>query len=497
MSNIVKPSGLSSIWAAGGTKINPGSSKVNLGWVVQLPPYEFQNWVDNRQDHAIAHINQHGIPEWDSATEYQGLLSYTQGSNGKVYKCLTTHNGKDPTNNLNGAFWTVAFEDFGSVALVTAALNTHITNYQTLSGIGNLAAARNNLSVFSRVESDARFAGLNGDQSQVFSVGVATQPNHAVRLSQVASLLTQATEASLGVVRLSTTGVTELGLDDLTAITPLKANTVFLKKSGNLSGLGNLSVARANLGLGSSATFADTAFVKTSNNLGDLPDKVSARANLGLTSTAVQPETHFLRTSLNLSDVASPLTARTNLGLGGSAVLNVGTVANTVAAGNDARIVNAVPNTRTVTAGNGLTGGGTLNGNLTLALGTPTSLTGTSTNTVTGASHSHAVDINSFFGSRSLTPDGHYTLPGGFCMQWGTTPQVGGDNTIQTSSFNIPFTECLFVQVGTRSSRTSSPLSNTKAELIDFNEASFRWGSDSLQSTNYPIACTWIAVGRV
>lgn len=40
----------------------------------------------------------------------------------------------------------------------------------------------------------------------------------------------------------------------------------------------------------------------------------------------------------NLSSVASKATARTNLGLGGAAILNVGSTAGTVAAGNDARL---------------------------------------------------------------------------------------------------------------------------------------------------------------
>ena len=47
----------------------------------------------------------------------------------------------------------------------------------------------------------------------------------------------------------------------------------------------------------------------------------------------------------NLSDVASVTQSRINLGLGSSATLNVGTTANTVAAGNDARIDGAVQHT--------------------------------------------------------------------------------------------------------------------------------------------------------
>ncbi|QPX62261.1 tail protein [Gordonia phage Lamberg] len=48
--------------------------------------------------------------------------------------------------------------------------------------------------------------------------------------------------------------------------------------------------------------------------------------------------------------------------------LPVGTGSTQVAAGNDSRIVNAVPNTRTVSAGTGLSGGGDLTANRTLAV---------------------------------------------------------------------------------------------------------------------------------
>lgn len=322
MPNITKPSGLNNIWAEGGTKIDPGSSKYNIGWVVQLPPYEYQNYIDNRQDRAIAHLNQHGIPEWDGVTEYQGLLSYTQGSDGIIYKCLQTNTNKDPSNVLNNLFWARAFEDFGSVAVVQAALAAHITDYQTLANLGNPAAARSNLSVYSKTESDVRFAGLNGSAAQVFSVATATQPAHAVRLDQVSSLLVQATEATQGTAQVATNAETEAGTIDTKMITPLKAATVYLKKSGNLAGLANVSTARTNLGLGTAATFADTAFLKGVNNLSDLANASTARANLGLTSTATQPETYFLRAAQNLADLTNASTARSNLGLSALATTN-------------------------------------------------------------------------------------------------------------------------------------------------------------------------------
>lgn len=54
--------------------------------------------------------------------------------------------------------------------------------------------------------------------------------------------------------------------------------------------------------------------------------------------------------------------------LGNASSLNIGTTAGTVAAGDDSRIVNSVPNTLTISAGTGLTGGGDLTTNRTISL---------------------------------------------------------------------------------------------------------------------------------
>lgn len=66
------------------------------------------------------------------------------------------------------------------------------------------------------------------------------------------------------------------------------------------------------------------------------------------------------------------ITAGSGLSGGGALTSNVtlsanfGTIAGTVAQGNDTRIVNSVQNTRQVLAGQGLTGGGALSGDVTL-----------------------------------------------------------------------------------------------------------------------------------
>lgn len=98
---------LSLIWSSAGDILKPSDSKIQSGWAAEVPPRQWFNWLDNRQDQAIAHIAQHGIAVWSDALEYQAGKSYVQGSDGIVYKALTTNTNTDPVGNIGD--WESAF----------------------------------------------------------------------------------------------------------------------------------------------------------------------------------------------------------------------------------------------------------------------------------------------------------------------------------------------------------------------------------------------------
>jgi len=180
MAKITKPD-MTYVWASGGSKTAPSSVKIQTGWVVEKPEFEKMNWVQNRQDDSLAYIFQMGVPEWDSAVEYQYSATYKSyvQRNGLVYKALQVGTNKDPASEA--AYWTIAFDDKGAAAAVQSNLATHITNYGTLTGLTNAVTARTNLDVYSKAEA----AEKNGDATKLFSVANGTTGYEAVNKSQL------------------------------------------------------------------------------------------------------------------------------------------------------------------------------------------------------------------------------------------------------------------------------------------------------------------------
>ena len=112
MTIILKPQDLNNVWCSAGDLVKPDNTKISQGWQVEIPPRQWFNWLDNRQDSFNAHVNQMGIPVWDPATEYQANKSLTMGSNGVIYKCKTTHTNQDPVADVVGTYWKQAFFEY-------------------------------------------------------------------------------------------------------------------------------------------------------------------------------------------------------------------------------------------------------------------------------------------------------------------------------------------------------------------------------------------------
>ena len=265
MSKITKPD-VSIQWASAGTINTPSDVKKQTGWVSEKPAYEYMNWLQNRQDTSLAYLFQMGVPEWDSATEYQYSSSYATfiQYNGVVYKALQTGTNKNPSSET--AYWVKAFDDFGSASTVNSALTTHITNYGTLAALSNVTTARSNLSVYSIAQCDATFAPIAGNSGQTFLVGSASSANHAVRKSQFDAKTGQATETTAGIAEVATNAETLAGSSDTVVVTPLKLQYMIDNKGATTSAKGTVELATN----AETITGTDTERATTPSNIAGL-----------------------------------------------------------------------------------------------------------------------------------------------------------------------------------------------------------------------------------
>lgn len=119
------------VWASGGAKVTPSDVKIQDGWTAEVPPFQWENWSQNRQDEAILHLFQKGISEWDALSNYYftaaGVRSYVQGSDGQIYVALQDSLNQNPTTATT--YWKVAFPTSG-----------RLLNVQVLVGAGTYTA---------------------------------------------------------------------------------------------------------------------------------------------------------------------------------------------------------------------------------------------------------------------------------------------------------------------------------------------------------------------
>ena len=274
----VKPN-VNSVWANAGDIISPAGAKINQGWIAEIPDYEFENWIQNRQDQFNAHVNQYGVVVWDSSTEYQANKSYVQGSDGEIYRAKQTHFNQNPVNDTNNTYWQRAFDSFGYAYSKSESNGRFLQRSNNLSDVASAASARGNLSVYSKTESDSRYLNESNNLSDLDNAATARN--------------------NLGVYSTSDTYSTS------------QADARFLNESSNLSDLDSIAAARSNISVYSKVE-SDGRYLNEASNLSDLNNVATARSNLGVQSVA-ESDGKYLAKSSNLNDVQNKATARNNL----------------------------------------------------------------------------------------------------------------------------------------------------------------------------------------
>jgi hypothetical protein len=117
-------------WASGGVMVTPSSVKMQTGWGAEVPPYQWENYIQNRQDNAITHLFQKGVSVWSATQDYYyavgGTRAFVQGSDGKVYEAVANSTNQNPLTDTTNTYWKIAFRDQSGSALY--ALDTGTAN---------------------------------------------------------------------------------------------------------------------------------------------------------------------------------------------------------------------------------------------------------------------------------------------------------------------------------------------------------------------------------
>ena len=234
MTKITLPNNLDTeIWASGGSKTAPTTAKYSTGWLQEIPSPEDENYIQGRQDTAIANIVQNGIPEWNTTITYnRGSLSIYSGI---IVTSLTNNNiGNTPTISAGASDpnWTridqyrdqsvqsfadsslryciadsnsvVLNKDFSNVGTVTNTTKAGLASkLATIDGTANTLAGYN--SNGSLVINKA-VTGATAADSVIVGVGNDSQELRGVTLDELVRLLGVATPVGTVITYAGATG---------------------------------------------------------------------------------------------------------------------------------------------------------------------------------------------------------------------------------------------------------------------------------------------------
>lgn len=136
MAEINKPD-LTHIWANNGDVRVPTDLKIDQGWTSEIPPFQWENYAQNRQDEGLVHLFQKGISVWSPNDTYyvttNGTTAYVQGADGLIYVAKQTNTNQNPITDTAGTYWKVSFSYAdGEFSLDSGTANNYITSHSPI-----------------------------------------------------------------------------------------------------------------------------------------------------------------------------------------------------------------------------------------------------------------------------------------------------------------------------------------------------------------------------
>lgn len=154
MVDIVRPV-YGEAWASSGEKLSPTEIKVQSGWVQEMMPYQWENFLQNRQDTTLLYLLQKGVPEWSVDQEYIGNKSIVT-YNGYTYQAKSTNTGNLP---IDSVYWKRTSPNVTDVGVVTLSSGgtgaTNATDARTNLGLGTAATVSADTIVFKSITGNA------------------------------------------------------------------------------------------------------------------------------------------------------------------------------------------------------------------------------------------------------------------------------------------------------------------------------------------------------
>lgn len=280
---------MNDIWAAAGDVVMPEAVKIAEGWLVEVPPRQYWNWMQNRTDVNLAYIFQRGVPEWDISVEYLANKSFVV-YNGVVYKCILTGVGKNPESQPT--YWVRAFRDWSAIGQAVDNLTPAADRFVYYTGA--------NTAALGTVTSFARSI-LDDTSAAAVRTTIGAQATDAT-LTAVAGVTTAANKL------IYFTGVDTAAATDLSAF------------GRSLIDDADASAARTTLGLASGATTTvGTIATQNANSVSITGGSITGITDLAITDGG--------------TGASTAAGARSNLGLGTAAVADVTTSSTDTTAG--------------------------------------------------------------------------------------------------------------------------------------------------------------------